>query len=137
MPEFTLASANVHWGMGYSFVGTRHFPYNIAAALRAFDTDVIVLPEAFRPDDGPGMYDELEGLGYTVVSTPFMHFEQGSKHTKSVETLQGHWELALATRLPVLEWDDVPIGIVRNDPPGNRFAIHATDRKSTRLNSSH
>ena len=60
--EFVAASFNVHAGVdGWGR------PFDWLEACRALDADVLVVQEAWEPDEGPGMTATIaEDLGYTV-----------------------------------------------------------------------
>lgn len=62
----TVASLNLHAGVDRGGV-----PFDVGAALRSLDADVVVLQEVWRPDEGPSSVDELGGaLGYDVRFSP-------------------------------------------------------------------
>jgi endonuclease/exonuclease/phosphatase family metal-dependent hydrolase len=60
--EFVAASFNVHAGVdGWGR------PFDWLAACRLFDADVLVLEEAWQPDEGPGIAETIgQALGYAV-----------------------------------------------------------------------
>jgi endonuclease/exonuclease/phosphatase family metal-dependent hydrolase len=64
--RLSVATFNLHCGVdGWGR------PYDVAAALGSLDADVLVLTEAWVPEDGPGEVAELAGdLGYTVFYEP-------------------------------------------------------------------
>ena len=123
LAELTLVSANIHWGHGYGRTYRR--PYPVVDALVALDADVLVLPESFRPDTGPGMLDDLAALGYQVETVPFMRFEtwHSSSSGRGWRPSPGTWCLAVASRLPVLARRELPMGKVFRDPTGVRSAL--------------
>jgi endonuclease/exonuclease/phosphatase family metal-dependent hydrolase len=64
VPEIVVASFNAHCGVdGWGR------PFDVEAACRRIDADVLVLQEAWTPDDGEGLADRVgRALGYTVTS---------------------------------------------------------------------
>jgi len=67
VPDLTVATFNVHCG-----VNGWGRPYDLAAACRLIDADVVVLQEAWSPSEGKGTAQTVgEALGYDVVSRPF------------------------------------------------------------------
>ena len=123
LAELTLVSANLHWGFGYG--RTYRGAYNVVDALVELDADVLVLPESFRPDAGAGMLDGLAAVGYRVETLPFMRFEtwHSSSSGHGWRPSPGIWCLAIATRLPVLDRRELPMGRVFRDPTGVRKAL--------------
>jgi len=68
MPEVVLATFNVHGGVdGW---GRR---FDVLAACRALDADVLVLQETFWPDAGGGEAEGLADLGYRLFRAPLGH----------------------------------------------------------------
>ena len=123
LAEFTLVSANLHWGYGYGRTYRR--AYDVVDALLAFDADVLVLPESFRPDSGPGMLDALATAGYQVETVPIMRHELWHSSTagRGWRPSPGIWCLAIASRLPVLERRELAMGKVFRDSAGPRSAL--------------
>lgn len=69
MPELSIASFNVHWGLGPRRRGWR--PFDLVDACRSLEAEVVTLQETWSPDHGPAQYDEVAGaLGFEVVSVP-------------------------------------------------------------------
>jgi endonuclease/exonuclease/phosphatase family metal-dependent hydrolase len=64
--ELTVASFNVHCGVdGWGRA------YDVEAACRLLDADVLVLQESWTPDDGPGVAELIgAALGYDVITRP-------------------------------------------------------------------
>jgi hypothetical protein len=86
---------------------------------------VLVLPESFRPDDGPGMLDALAQVGYQVETVPIRRFEtwHSSSAGRGWRPSPGTWCLAIASRLPVLERRPLSMGRVFRDRAGVRMAL--------------
>lgn len=121
--EFTIVSANLHWGFGYG--RTYRDSYDVAASLVAFDADLLVLPESFRPDAEPGMLDLLASIGYQVETVPILRIEawHSSSSGRGWRPSPGTWCLAVASRLPVLQRRELSMGKVFRDPAGVRSAL--------------
>ena len=59
MATFTITSCNLRWGLGVD-----DQPFDVAAAVGSFDTDLIALQEVWDPDDGTGGVRRIgESLG--------------------------------------------------------------------------
>jgi endonuclease/exonuclease/phosphatase family metal-dependent hydrolase len=66
MPELTIASYNIHWGRGRKALGYQ--PFDVVAACRRLDPDVLVLQESWAPDDGPADHERVaRALGMAVA----------------------------------------------------------------------
>jgi endonuclease/exonuclease/phosphatase family metal-dependent hydrolase len=106
VPELALASFNVHWGRGPRRGG--FVPFDIVAACDQLDADVLVLQEAWIPDEGPGTTDEVAAaLGYEVVATvPMARMTLEPEVTIDARGGDpadggiGSWSLAVLSRLP-------------------------------------
>jgi endonuclease/exonuclease/phosphatase family metal-dependent hydrolase len=86
---------------------------------------VLVLPESFRPDDGPGLLDGLAAAGYTIETVPFTRFEiwHSSSSGRGWRPSPGTWCLAIASRLPMSNRREIPMGKVFRDWAGVRSAL--------------
>lgn len=84
-----------------------------------------MLPESFRPDDGPGLLDGLAAVGYHIETVPFMRFEiwHSSSSGRGWRPSPGTWCLAVASRLPVLDCRELSMGRVFRDWVGTRSAL--------------
>src|SRR5207244_6198318 len=111
------------WGFGYGRTYRR--AYNVVDALVALDADVLVLPESFRPDSGPGMLEGLAAVGYRVETVPVVRFEtwHSSSSGRGWRPSPGTWCLAIASRVPVLERRPLSMGHVFRDRAGVRMAL--------------
>ncbi|HET9730804.1 MAG TPA: endonuclease/exonuclease/phosphatase family protein [Acidimicrobiia bacterium] len=120
--EFTVASFNAHWGLG-RFGDDRGVRFDLVDIIRGFDADLVVVAESYRFPDGKGILDPLENDGYRVESLSLM--DLALRHDRNLDTVPstGAWELAVCSRLPVLDRRDLPIGVINTDPPGPRSAI--------------
>jgi endonuclease/exonuclease/phosphatase family metal-dependent hydrolase len=94
--------------------------------VRGFDSDVVVVPEAWRDLSGHGLLDELVDDGYRVEVLQFATYEYGVREPGGGHPGEGVWELALCSRLPITARWTIPIGRVRADPVGARSALACT-----------
>lgn len=63
MRSLTVASFNIHWGRR----PRTYLPFDLAAACRELDADVLALLEVWRPDGRPSVADDVaSALGYDV-----------------------------------------------------------------------
>lgn len=142
MVELTIASYNLHWGRSPR---PRYRPFDVVAAARVLDADVLVLQESWAPEGGPAQHDQVaEAMGYEVVS---QGLARGTSDPKplivdradgAVDRGDGAWSLAVLTRLPVigsavtglpqLRADPVSRAVVRVDVEvdGRPLAVHGT-----------
>jgi endonuclease/exonuclease/phosphatase family metal-dependent hydrolase len=124
VPDLSVVAFNAHAGIvGSRRAGGRKF--DLARALRDFDADVIVVPEAYRPDVGPDpMAEAAADLGdlHEVavgreVLDPWPHLVRRGPGT-------GTRTLAVITRLPARRVAELPVGNVVGDPAVDRAALH-------------
>jgi endonuclease/exonuclease/phosphatase (EEP) superfamily protein YafD len=94
-------------------------------ALLPLEADVLVLPESFRPDSGPGMLEGLAAAGYQVETVPIARFESWHSSTtgRGWRPGPGIWCLAIASRLPVLDRRELAMGRVPRDRARVRKAL--------------
>jgi endonuclease/exonuclease/phosphatase family metal-dependent hydrolase len=111
MPELTLGSLNLHMGRG---PGGHAAPrYDVLAACKEVDTDVLVLQEAWVPDGEDGHVEEVAGaLGYRVAGTFAAARATCHDRVRLVARTgtagDGDWVLAVLSRLPVRTAEVVP-----------------------------
>jgi endonuclease/exonuclease/phosphatase family metal-dependent hydrolase len=112
--ELTLGSFNLHMGRG---AGGHDAPfYDVVAAAKEVDADVLVVQEAWVPDqtapDGPGDVAEIAGaLGYEVAASfsearATCH-DQVRVVAREGDAGEGGWVIALLSRLPVRQTEVV------------------------------
>ena len=94
--------------------------------VRGFDADVVVVCEAWREHDGRGLLDELETEGYRVETIEFATLEISGARPQAATPGEGHWELAICSRLPITAHRTLPIGRIGRDPAGARAALACT-----------
>jgi endonuclease/exonuclease/phosphatase family metal-dependent hydrolase len=118
MPELTLGSFNLHMGRGAD--GHDAPFYDVVAAAKEIDSDVLALQEAWVPDEpwllGPGNVAEIaDALDYQVAAT----FAEARATCHDQVRLvapdgtagDGDWVVALLSRLPVRA-----AGVTRHGP---------------------
>jgi endonuclease/exonuclease/phosphatase family metal-dependent hydrolase len=126
--DFTVAAFNAQWGVG-RFGRFRGVRYDVARVVRGLGADVVVVPETWRDESGAGLLDGLRDDGYHVDTIELMRMKlrRRSRHSdRFAVPSAGAWELAVCSRLPVLDRRLIPMGIVSNDAPGLRHALALT-----------
>ncbi|HEX4868990.1 MAG TPA: endonuclease/exonuclease/phosphatase family protein [Acidimicrobiales bacterium] len=120
MPELTLASYNIHWGRGPRGLD---FPrFDIVAAARQLDADVLIIQESYAPDDGIADHQRIaDALGMVVACdtalarcTPHPHPRVVGRATHRGG--EGSWHLAALTRVPVPAASVIPLPHLPLDP---------------------
>jgi endonuclease/exonuclease/phosphatase family metal-dependent hydrolase len=108
VPELTLATFNVHWARGSRSAG--YPPFDLVAACRAIDADVLTLHETWTPDGGTAQHDEVAAaLGYEVRSVALSRAEAWpapkvvSRADPERRKGSGDWSLALLSRCSILD----------------------------------
>ncbi len=108
MPELTIASYNIRWGYRPKRDGGR--PFDVVAACRKLDADVLVLQESWAPDGERSDHQRVaEGLDMEVAA----ELSLARSVVEPVPRVQcrtsvdpqrgdGGWYLAILSRLPVL-----------------------------------
>jgi endonuclease/exonuclease/phosphatase family metal-dependent hydrolase len=139
MPELTIASFNAHGGVLPRPMSVprlwdrrRRRPplavFDVGAVIEGLDADVVVVQEAYHPDEGDceaelaavAMQAELFEVSFgRAVSRPWPHV------TRRLAT-EGSAGLAVLTRFPVLDRNDLPLARVPGDPARRRRALHLT-----------
>lgn len=119
VPELTVGSLNLHMGRG---CGGHDAPfYDVVTACKEVDTDVLVLQEAWVPDDAPGdVLVVASALGYAVAATFRMARATCDDQVRLVARDgaggDGDWVVAVLSRLPVRAGVAVPLPQLRRDP---------------------
>jgi endonuclease/exonuclease/phosphatase family metal-dependent hydrolase len=96
------------------------------SAIRGFDADVVVVLESWHELDGRGMLDELPDHGYRVESLDLSTLTISSRRARHSVPGEGHVQIAICSRLPILSRRALPIGEVPGDPYGPRSALLCT-----------
>jgi endonuclease/exonuclease/phosphatase family metal-dependent hydrolase len=129
MAEVSLGSFNLHMGRG---TGGHDAPfYDVVAAAKEIDTDVLVVQEAFVADDEPGQPALIaDALDYRVAASYAIARASVSDQVRlcgrTGDAGEGDWVIAVLTRLPVLAADVVPIGPQLPRDPARRGVVRAT-----------
>jgi endonuclease/exonuclease/phosphatase family metal-dependent hydrolase len=133
LSELTLGSFNLHMGRG---TGGHAAPfYDVVAAAKEIDTDVLVLQEAWVPDDPePGsegnVADIARALGYEIGGTFAVARAECHEQVRLIgregDVGDGDWQIAVLTRLPVVESSVVPVGPQLPRDPGRRAVVKVT-----------
>lgn len=104
-----IGVANVHGG-----IRADGSPFDVPATLEELRADVIVVPEAFWPDDGPSFIDEFaRRTGYHACKVSNWNMQLSTLAHRGPHT-PGDWGLAVLTRHEPLSVAQVPLG----SPPG-------------------
>jgi endonuclease/exonuclease/phosphatase family metal-dependent hydrolase len=94
--------------------------------VRGFDADIVVVLEAWRDHDGHGLLDSLTADGYRIETTVFSTLTISGSRPRHDVPGEGHVEVAICTRLPILASRELPIGHIRRDQFGARAALMCT-----------
>ena len=123
MPALSVACFNLHWG-----VDMRGHPFDAMAACLELDADVLVLPEAWRPNGRAAFIDELASrTGATLHDVVAMsdHHHARPRHLRVASGPAGTCGLAMLSRLPVRSFTNVPLPRTTGDVVDRRHAIVA------------
>ncbi len=107
-PTFTITSFNAHWGLTAD-----DDPFDLAAMVASFDTDLVSIQEVWDPADDPGRLRHIADThGYHVVEVPlaasFVH--PRPEITTDPQLATGTWGIAFLSRLPVTGTEIVDLG---------------------------
>ena len=121
--ELTVGSYNVHWGRGHRW--HKYPPFDVLAAARAIDTDVLVLQECWVPDEGEAdVVRVARELGYEIaglrslgrsVIEPQPELVCLADAPDAAAHGVGDWSLAVLTRLPILSVEQTQLSQLRVD----------------------
>ena len=129
MAELTLGSLNLHMGRGS---GGHDAPfYDVVTACKEVDTDVLVVQEAWVPDGEDGdVLAVAAGLGYRVAVTFAVAraecHDQVRLVARSGDAGDGGWQVAVLSRLPVVDRGVVPLEPQLARDPGRRALLVTT-----------
>jgi endonuclease/exonuclease/phosphatase family metal-dependent hydrolase len=150
--ELTVATFNVHCGVdGWGRA------YDVEAACRLLDADVLVLQEGWTPEEGQGLAERIgTALGYHVITRPFAsgwlyhpspedRAPAGSswrpplwtrvRHRRSrirrARFERGTWDLSILTRLPAFTTTVLDLGELRLDPVRREAVVLTVNVDST------
>jgi endonuclease/exonuclease/phosphatase family metal-dependent hydrolase len=128
LAEVTLGSFNLHMGRGS---GGHAAPfYDVVAAAKEIDTDVLVLQEAWVPDgEGGNVVEIARALGYEVAATFAVAratcHDQVRLAGREGDVGDGDWQIAVLSRLPIRSSAVVPLGPQLPRDPGRRALVVA------------
>jgi endonuclease/exonuclease/phosphatase family metal-dependent hydrolase len=140
--ELTIVTLNLHGGMRTRRIATprlgQYAPppdgassngaFDVAGVLRSFDADVVVVQEAWWPDEGPAAVDTVAAeQGATVQAAmfgrgrvdPWPHYVAERRGQA-----RGRIGIAVMSRLPVRLVANLPLDGIATDPAPRRCAQH-------------
>jgi endonuclease/exonuclease/phosphatase family metal-dependent hydrolase len=125
VPELTIVSFNAHAGLQARRDGVCE-PYDLAAVLRGFDADVIVVQESWTPDAGSAAATAVAAeTGATLFELPFGRaMLEPWPHIARDGGGGGVVGLAILSRLPATERGRLTVGRVAGDPTPERGGLH-------------
>jgi endonuclease/exonuclease/phosphatase family metal-dependent hydrolase len=100
--------------------------FDVAAEVRKFDADIVVVPESWREHDGRGVLDDLSGDGYQIETHELATLTVSGFRPRYEKPGEGRLEIAICSRFPVRSRRELPIGRVGGDPYGARSALSCT-----------
>jgi endonuclease/exonuclease/phosphatase family metal-dependent hydrolase len=100
--------------------------FDVAAAVRGFAADVVVVAESWRFTDGTSVLDPLRDDGYTLETVAMAPMEPPARPWRSGHPGHGTWELAVCSRLPVVGCRRLSLGRVFHDVASPRDALVCT-----------
>lgn len=127
MADLSLASFNTHYGVRPG--RPPHVAFDMTAALRALDAEVLVIQEVWRPDEGACVVDEAaRALGLTAH-----HLEQARARVHSrwprvatgADTGEGTIGVAILTNRAVRTVEPIVVGPTIGDPMHERAVVRA------------
>ena len=123
MPELSIASFNTHYGYRPRPYRPRT-PYDMRAALKSLDADVIVIQELYRPDAVTGPVDEAaHELGLVVHHEPIGQVPLRGRKPHIGLDGEGTVGIGVLTKLPVQKIGTVIVGPTAGDPSPERVAL--------------
>lgn len=126
MAEVTLGSFNLHMGRG---TGGHDAPfYDVVAAVKEIDTDVLIVQEGWVPDAADGNIVEIaDALDYEVAASFTVarasRREQVRLMTREGGGGDGDWVIAILSRLPVCQSNVVRLEPQLRRDPGRRALL--------------
>ncbi len=118
---------NVHWGV--SRVPDRQQsavfdPFGQLERSVLERADVVILPESWRGHNGESFLDRLSEFGFhSVTETKFRTLDISVARRQLTEPGEGWWELAVATRHPVVRTVELPLARSFHDAVPIRNAV--------------
>ncbi len=129
MAELTLGSLNLHMGRG---AGGHDAPfYDVVTACKEIDSDILVIEEAWVPDDEDGdVVTVAAALGYDIAAMFAVARAECHDQVRLVgregTAGDGDWQIAILSRLPVVEAHVAPLAPQLPRDPARRALLVAT-----------
>jgi endonuclease/exonuclease/phosphatase family metal-dependent hydrolase len=125
MPELRITSFNCHAGLQARRNGVCE-PYDLAAVLRSFDADVIVVQESWTPDGGTAAVRAVgDAIGAEVFELRFGRARLDPwPHVPRDGGGMGDVGLAVISRVPAELQGRLSVGTVPGDPTPERGGLH-------------
>ncbi len=125
LPSLSIASFNTHYGLRPYYSHRSQTPYDLEAAFRTLDAEVIVVQELWRPDGGRGPLDDAaDAMGLVVHHETTGPATGRTRWPHIAHEGEGTVGIAVLTRLPVRRLASIPLGPTPGDPAANRTALH-------------
>ena len=126
MPTLSLATFNTHYGLLPGSRGVAGPPFDLAAALRACDAEVLLIQEVWRPDGLRGALDDAaDELGMQVHYALHGRATARARWPHSAAGGEGTIGVAILTALPTTLHEPIVVGPTPSDPVPKRSVLHA------------
>lgn len=123
MTDLAFATFNTQLGLRSRL--HRWAEYDVGAACRSLEADVIALQEVWIPHGSPSVVDELAAGGFSTATLALGTVRRIAGHRPhTAPGKPGTVGLAVASRFPIRSQRALPIGRVWRDPLGARSALH-------------
>ncbi len=134
--DIAISSLNVHGG-----VGTAGQPFDVEAAIRSMDADVMALQETWYPESGPDPVSAAAtALGAQLFRLPLRAVAGLRTLGIPADSGPGHSGLAVLCRHHVTSYELADLGQVRGDPVRRRaqiLTVELPDRSAVRIVATH
>jgi endonuclease/exonuclease/phosphatase family metal-dependent hydrolase len=135
-PDIAVSSLNMHGG-----VGTAGQPFDVEAAIRGLDADVMALQETWSPESGPDPVDAAAAaLGAQLFRLPLRAAAGLRTLGIPADSGPGYSGLAVLCRHQVTSYELADLGRTRGDPVRRRaqiLTIELPDRSAVRIVATH
>ena len=136
----SIASLNLRFGID----PRTEQPFDVTAAIRALDSDVVALQEVWRPKRGDAAHEvAARALGYRSIDLqlPRAHNKSSPPHVREHDGMHGTWwGVSLLSRLPILDHDALDFRPIRLDAADRRALVARLDlgdRRTLRIVTPH